>query len=234
MINKEDNIDKIPLFSKGCLTFKDSEHVLVKNGEYYRCSLKANGFCLKKGEGLINAKNLEDRLARLMEKFMLPDGKAQIIFEKMIALYVQGMVTGASRDMHIQNNLEATGNIMITDLKAGKEIRKSDFLEFKRVYFQILKNFYADLLVGFIIDFLFILVKNKSEQDEMNSFIDKIFKQPPRKLHHNFALQLKKVYISNDGEIENIEFEGYGWFIFQYFKKILPEYQPKLKDGFIC
>lgn len=233
MIKKTDKIKAPPLFSKGCLVFADSKHSLVKNGNYYRCSLKTNGFCIRETEQLVSAKNLEDRLSRLMDKFMLPEGKAQAVFEKMMGVFVQGMIKGASRDLHIQNNLEATGNLMITDLRAGLEIKKSDFLEFKRLYFQIIKNSYTDLLPGFLIDFLFILIKNKSEQDEMNSFIEKVFKQSPRKLHHNFALQLKTVYLSDEGEIKNIEFEGYGWFVFQYFKNLIPEYRPKLKDGFI-
>ena len=100
-------------------------------------------------------------------------------------------------------------------------------------FFRLIKNFYSDFLVGFFIQFLLILTKKKSEQDDMNSHLDKIFPIKPQKLHRSFALQLKKVYISDKGEIENIEFEGYPWFLFQYFKKSIPEYQPKIKEGFI-
>jgi hypothetical protein len=97
----------------------------------------------------------------------------------------------------------------------------------------LIKNLYADLLFGYPIQFLFTLTRNKSEQNEMNSYFDKIYKQKPQKLHHSFALQLKKIYISDKGEIENIEFEGFAWFMFQYFKKLIPEYQPKIKEGFV-
>jgi len=233
MIKKTDKIKKPPLFSKGCLTFKDSNHTLVENGKYYRCSLESNGFCIKKSEALINAKSIEDKLERLMEKFFLPNETGLILFEKVMPIYFSNMMKSGSRDLHTQNDLEATGNIMIADLKEGKEIQKKDFLEFKRKYFELNKNTYADFLSGFLVQFLFILIKNKSEQNEMMSQINKLFKVKPQKLHHSFALQLKKVYISDTGEIENIEFEGYSWFVLQYFKKLIPEYQPKVKEGFI-
>lgn len=233
MIKSTDKTKELPLFSKGSLTFKDSKHTLVKNGKYYRCSLKANGFCIKESEQLINAKNMEDKLARVLEKFFLPEGTATKLFEKVISTYFLNLMKGGSRDMHIQASLEATGNIMIKDLNDGKEIQKSDFLEFKRNYFVLAKNFYTDILLGFLIQFLFILVKNNPEKDEMTSQLDKLFKMKPQILHRSFALQLKKIYISDTGEIENIEFEGYGWFVFQYFKKLIPEYQPKIKEGFI-
>ncbi len=233
MIKSTDTIKTPPLFSKGCLTFKDSNHTLTENGKFYRCSLKTNGFCITKSEKLINAKNLEDRLARLMEKFFLPQGISTTVFEKAMAIYFANLFKSGNRDLHAQNDLEATGNIMIKDLRDGKEIQKSDLLNFKRKYFQLIKNFYSDFLIGFFIQFLFILIKNKSELDEMNSQLDKVFKVKPQKLHRSFALQLKKIYISDTGEIENIEFEGYAWFVFQYFKKLIPEYQPKIKEGFI-
>jgi hypothetical protein len=89
MIKKTDKIRELPLFSKGCLTFKDSNHTLVKNGEYYRCSLKANGFCIKKSEQLIDAKKMEDRLSRLLEKFLLPSETATPLFKKLISLFVK-------------------------------------------------------------------------------------------------------------------------------------------------
>jgi len=233
MIKKTDTIKAPPLFSKGCLTFKNSTHTLTENGKYYRCSLKTNGFCIKESEGLIVAKDLEDKLARLLEKFLLPEGTALILYEKLMTVWVMNMMKSGNRDMHAQNDFEATGNLMIADLRAGKEIQKADYLEFKRKFLQLAKNFYSNILLGSLINFLSLLIKNKPERDEMNSYMDKFFKIPPQKLHQSFALQLKKIYISDDGKIENIEFEGFAWFIFQYFKKMIPEYQPKIKEGFI-
>lgn len=233
MITDKDKIKMPPLFSKGCLTFKESKHTLVKNGDYYRCSLKTNGFCIKKSEKLINAKNLERRLGRLREKFLLPDDTAQIVFNKIMPINLSMLMKSGNNEKYIQQNLESTGNLMIADLQEGKTINKSDYLEFKRMYFELAKSFYSIILTGFLLDLLFTLIKRKSEQDEMNSYIDNLFKQKPRNMNHSFAMQIKKIYISNDGEIENIEFEGFSWFAFQYFKKLIPEYNPKIKEGFI-
>ena len=82
-------------------------------------------------------------------------------------------------------------------------------------------------------DLVFVLTKSNKEQDDMNSFLKKIFKPAARKLAHTMALQVKHIYLSNDGHIENIEFEPFGWFIFQYFRNQIREYIPDVPDGFI-
>jgi len=233
MIKKTDKIQAPPLFSKGCLTFKDSKHTLVKDGEYYRCSEKTKGFCIKKSEKLINAKNLERRLGRLREKFLLPEGTGLILFEKIMPIIMQKLMKGGNNEDHLQNNLEATGNLIIADLKDGKKINRNDFAEFKRVLFEILKEFYSSMLVGFLLNFLLVLIESESDQSEMQSYFKKFFPQKPQKLNHAFALNLKKVYLSEEGEIENIEMEGFSWFAFNYFRKNIPEYIPKVKEGFI-
>jgi hypothetical protein len=205
----------------------------VKDGNYYRCSEKTKGFCLRESERLINAKNLERKLGRLREKFLLPKGEALRLFEKIMPLYFHNLMKSGKRGEHLQNCLEATGNIMIEDLKNRGKIKRSDFVEFKKLYFELIKNFYADILFGFLINLIFVLAKEDSEQGEIKSQLNKFYKTKSHDLNHSFAVNLKKIYLSGEGKIENIELEGFSWFSFLYIQKEIPEYRPKTKERFI-
>jgi hypothetical protein len=233
MIKAEDKIEKIPFFSKGSLVFKESGHTLIKDRNQYRCSEKSKNKCHIKFEKPLNAKNLEDKFSRLVEKFYLPEGSSEKMFDHLLELYVKTLRIGGRRDMHLENLLESTGNLIIADLKEGKETPKSDFLLFKKTYFELIKNFYGDLLIGIVIDFLFVLTKNQSEQDDMTSFLRKLMGWGAKKLDHKMAFQIRHIYLSNDGHIENIEFEPFAWFILNYFMNLVREYEPDVPRGFI-
>ena len=135
MITKEDKIKPPPFFSKGCLIFKESGHTLIKDRGQYRCAERAKNKCHKKEEKAFKADNIEDKFIRLLEKFYLPEGTAVKLFDDLLWLWVKSMRKSGQRTLYLETNLNATGNLMIADLKEGKEPQKSDFLEFKRVYF---------------------------------------------------------------------------------------------------
>lgn len=233
MIKNDDTIKKIPFFSKGSLVFKESGHTLIKDRQIYRCSEKAKNKCHRKTERELNAKNLENNFSSLVEKFYLPEGGAIKIFDHLIELYIKSLRRSGRRDMNLGNLLESTGNLIIGDLKEGKEHQKSDFLTFKRTYFDLVKNFYSDLLIGDAMEFLFSITKNQIEKDDMNSFLKKLLNTTKREAGHAFALHIRHVYISNDGRIENIEFEPFAWFLINYFKNIAREYMPTASKGFV-
>lgn len=233
MIKNDDTIKKIPFFSKGSLVFKESGHKLIKDRQIYRCSEKAKNNCHRKTERELNAKNLENRFSGLVEKFYLPEGVAIEIFEHLIELYIKNMRRSGLRDMNLENILESTGNIIITDIKEGKEYQKSDLLTFKRTYFDLIKNFYSDLLIGDTLEILFTTTKSQLEQNNMNSFLKKLFPAGKRDIGHAFSLHIRHIYLSNDGRIEGIEFEPFAWYIINYFMHRAKEYTPNVPKGFI-
>lgn len=233
MIKKDETIKKIPFFSKGSLVFKESGHTLIKDRQIYRCSEKAKNKCHRKTERELNAKNLESRFSDLVEKFYLPEGEATRIFDHLIELYIKALRLSGRRDMNLGNLLASTGNLIIADLKEGKEYQKSDFLTFKRTYFDLIKNFYSDLLIGDAMEFLFSITKNQIEKDDMDSFLKKLLNTTKREIGHAFALHIKHVCLSNDGRIENIEFEPFAWFLLNYFMNMAKEYTPTATKGFV-
>jgi hypothetical protein len=233
MIKKDDTIKKIPFFSKGSLVFKESGHTLVKDKQKYRCSEKAKNKCHRSEERELSAKNLEDKFSDLVEKFHLPEGSAVKLFDHLIELYIRHLRNSGRRDMNLGNLLESTGNLIITDLKEGREYQKSDFLIFKRTYFELIKNFYSDLLIGDAMDFLFTITKSKIEQDDMNSFLKKLLNTEKKQIGHAFSVHVRHVYLSNDGHIESIEFEPFAWFMLNYYKNMVREYAPTVPKGFV-
>lgn len=233
MIKNTDIIKKPPFFSKGCLIFKDSKHTLVKDREKYRCGEKVKNNCHRKDEQNLNAKNLEERFAGLLPKFYLPEGEAVRIFDHFIDVYVKSLRAAGRRDMWLLDIVESTGNLIITDLKAGKEMQKADFLEFKRSYFELVKNFYSDILIGDAMDFLFTLTESRMEKNDMNSFLKKLLNTEQKENAHAFAMHVRHVWLSRDGHIENIEFEPFAWFIFKYFSNMVRIYRPDVPAGFI-
>jgi hypothetical protein len=46
-------------------------------------------------------------------------------------------------------------------------------------------------------------------------------------------MQVKTLYLSDDGRIEGIEFEGWGWYLMQRLMHYIPNYLSNMKTGFI-
>lgn len=233
MITDQDKIPKQPLFSKGCLTFKESGHTLIEDRGYYRCSEQVKGQCQHKGEKMIRVKDMVKRFGSLISKFELPEGEAIKVFDDLLFIMFKHWRTSSVRDMHLEEILTATGNIIIDHIKKGKEINRSDFLEFKRTYFQILKNQYEDILCNFLFDPLSTLNPWPKEHDEMSAFVKKSIGITPQRVRTNFAWHIQKIYLSNDGKITNIEFENWGWYLMQLTKKYIPSHMSEVKAGFV-
>ncbi len=233
MINKGDKIPAQPLFSKGCLTYKDSGHTLVKNGEYYRCSLKANGFCREESEQLISVKNFNERFERLIDRFTLPEGEGLKMFNKLMATFLEYGLKIGTQNSYCEEMFQSHGNSMIDDIGHGKRILKSDIISFRKFYMDWLKQVYGESLLTLMLDVVFVLSKTDEEVGAMESFIKTSLKITKKRERRSFAMQLKKIYISDDGNIENVEFEGWGWYVIQYLKRNVHWYLNDFPSSFI-
>jgi hypothetical protein len=233
MITDADKIPKQPLFVKGCLTFKDSDHILIQDRGYYRCSEQVKGQCGHHEEKIILVKDMEKRFNNLVKRFELPEGEGIRLFDDLLISLVKVWRKGSVRDMHLEREITALSNIIIDDIKKRRPISTRDFLELKRVYFQLHKNMYEDMLFNFMFDPLFTLNAYSKEQDQMTAFIEKAVRIKTSRILQTFALQIRKIYLSNDGLIKNIEFEGWGWYMIQKLKHDIPNYLSDFKEGFI-
>jgi hypothetical protein len=233
MITEEDKLIRQPLFAKGCLTFKNSGHTLILDREYYRCSEQVKGNCQHHGEKMIKVKDMVKRFDNLITKFELPKGEAGRVFDELLMVMVKQWRKSSQRDVHLEEILVSTGNIIIDQIKKRQEISKTDFLEFKRTFYTLLKNQYEEMLFYYLLDPLFTLNPWKKEQDEMAAFLRKSMGINVQRIRINFSWHVRKLYLSDDGQIDSLEFENWSWYVMQYTKRHIPEFMADFKPGFI-
>lgn len=208
MITEEDKLIRQPLFAKGCLTFKNSGHTLILDREYYRCSEQVKGNCGHKEEKMIRVKDMVKRFDNLITKFELPEGEASRVFDELLMVMVKQWRRASRRDVHLEEILVSTGNIIIDQIKKRREVSKRDFLEFKRTFYILLKNQYEEMLFNYLLDPLFTLNPWPKEQDEMAAFLRKSMGISVRRIRTTFSWHVRKLYLSDDGQIDSLEFEN--------------------------
>ncbi len=233
MITEEDKLIRQPLFAKGCLTFKNSGHTLILDREYYRCSEQVKGNCHHHEEKMIRVKDMVRRFDSLITKFELPEGESGRIFDELLMVMVKEWRKSSQRDMYLEEILVSTGNLIIDQIKKRNEVSKADFLEFKRTFYTLLKNQYEEMLFNYLLDPLFTLNPWPKEQDEMAAFLRKSMGITVQRIRLYFSWHVRKIFLSDDGQIEGIEFENWSWYVMQYLKHHIPAYMNNLKKGFI-
>ena len=173
------------------------------------------------------------RFDNLITKFELPEGEAGKVFDELLMVMVKQWRRSSQRDVHLEEILVSTGNIIIDQIKKRQEMSKTDFLEFKRTFYTLLKNQYEEMLFYYLLDPLFTLNPWKCEQDEMTAFLRKSMGINVQRIRINFSWHVRKLYLSDDGQIDSIEFENWSWYVMQYTKRHIPEFMDNFKPGFI-
>lgn len=233
MITKEDKVKLRPFLAKGSLKFKESKHSLVRDGLYYRCSQQSKGRCKNTKERLIKIRDFEKKLDKVIDKFKLPDGDGGKICDSLLPTFFQSFSLNLSQDLNNNDVLEPTVNVMIESLKNGKDIDKKDLLEFKRRYIESLKIAYSNMLFGYMVDTLMFFGRVEPGKNPFLRYTQQKFKLGAKYKRQKFVLNVKTFYLSNDGNIENLEFEGWAWYMLNYFNKFSPFYLHNLPSGLI-
>jgi hypothetical protein len=182
---------------------------------------------------MIKVKDMVRRFDNLITKFELPEGVAGKVFDELLMVMVKQWRRSSQRDVHLEEILVSTGNIIIDQIKKRKEISKTDFLEFKRTFYTLLKNQYEEMLFNYLLDPLFTLNPWPKEQDEMAAFLRKSMGINVQRIRINFSWHVRKLYLSDDGQIDSMEFENWSWYVMQYTKRHIPEFMADFKNGFI-
>ncbi|MCX6719179.1 MAG: hypothetical protein NTZ38_02265, partial [Candidatus Taylorbacteria bacterium] len=110
----------------------------------------------------------------------------------------------------------------------------------KKLYIWQLMSGYSNFLLGYMFDMLFILAHDQKEKDAVVAAYIHMFKMKdtiagitPKLVRSEFSAHLKKIYLSNTGTIEAVEFEGWSWYIIKYLKQNVLWYLDDLKTGFM-
>ena len=182
---------------------------------------------------MIRVKDMVKRFDNLITKFELPEGEAGAVFDELLMVMVKEWRRSSQRDVHLEEILVSTGNILIDQIKKRQEVSKKDFLEFKRTYYILLKNQYEEMLFNYLFDPLFTLNPWPKEQDEMAAFLRKSMGITVPRIRMTFSWHVRKLYLTDDGQIDSMEFENWSWYVMQYIKRRIPAFMANFKSGFI-
>ena len=225
--NNEIRIEPLPFFKKGTLVFSDSGHELELSDKHYRCKEHCRSFF---GERQIKKDNLEKNFTYYVQKFRLEPKPAEKISDELMKKYLIDLLTEPDIEGK-QEVLDTTIRAMDEDLKNIKSVKAEDEYyetgEFKgggKITKEDIKTFedafvakYKEILPQHLFAVLLSYLKTLSDPAYA------------KYLGQGLALISKKIYISNSGKIERIEFERWGWYIMNYFDKRFPNYLNNLK-----
>ena len=227
-INNPIKIEPLPFFKKGSLVYAESGHELELSDGYYRCAEHCKS---DTGERQIKAENLEKNFTYYAQKFTLDQKAAGKISDELMKKYLIDLLTEPDIEGK-QEVLDTTIRAMDEDLKNIKSVKAEDEYyetgKFKgggKISKEDIKTFEDALLAKqreILPQHLFAVLLSylKTLSDPNYS----------KYLGRGLALISKKIYISNDGKIQKIEFERWGWYIMKYFDKRFPNYLNNLKE----
>lgn len=227
-INNPIKIEPLPFFKKGTLVFADSGHELELSDKHYRCKEHCRSFF---GERQIKKENLEKNFTYYVQKFRLDPKPAEKISDELMKKYLIDLLTDPDIEGK-QEVLDTTVRAMDEDLKNIKSVRAEDEYyetgKFKgggKLAIEDIKTFedafvakQKEILPQHLFAVLLSYLKTLSDPAYA------------KYLGQGLALISKKIYISNSGKIERIEFERWGWYILNYFDRKFPNYLNSLKE----
>jgi len=226
---KEIRIEPMPFFKKGTLVFAESGHELELSDRHYRCKEHCRSFF---GERQIKKDNLEKNFNYYVQKFRIESKEAGKISDDLMKKYLIDLLTDPDIEGK-QEILDTTIRAMDEDLKniksvkaedeyfetgkfrGGGKLSKEDIKTFEETF--VAKQ--TELLPQHLFALLLSYLKTLSDPAYA------------KYLGQGLALISKKIYISNSGKIEKIEFERWGWYIMNYFDRRFPNYLNNLKSN---
>jgi hypothetical protein len=207
---------KPPYFRAGTLVFFESGHALGISGRHYRCLRSTHKKCSANGERQIKTETLERAFGRYAKKFAMEKAKGQRIAEEILKKNLWEILTAIESESESKEELmTATTLVMVQEAKANKKISQSDIKDFESTYVRSNEADYPLMLCGFILNF--IKAASNSEKEAV--------------LGRNLAILTKRVRLSREGKILELELEPWGWYTMNFIGRYSPNYLKNLKTN---
>lgn len=193
-------LPKQTFFKPGSLVLYGSpSHVLIKDGEYYRCGKNSNQLCTFHNKRL-TAATIEKKFSRLAKslhgRYLDPDE----LIEKLMRRNLCDLIFGIEKKIKGTEELsDALVQVASKEVSQGKSVKKSDEKEFIKSYIDQLRADHPVMLFGYAISMMrFFAVKDV----------------PDAEAGRTLAHYSKKIYVTDKGDIHSIELERWAWYCF--------------------
>ena len=197
-------LDPLPFFKDGTLIFKESGHKLRISDRHYRCDLNCQGKC-KLGEHQFKIENLQRNFLTLLEKFEITVNDLDGVLDRLMRDNLVDILLGPEKETRGKEQImEDTLAVVAQDLQNGEKMKKSDIKDFMDSYTQARQIDYSIILAGMAFDVL--RADNPKAQERLARA-------------KTFSRIVKHVYLSNEGEILEIEFEPWGWYLIRLINR---------------
>jgi hypothetical protein len=111
--------------------------------------------------------------------------------------------------------MSATTKVMLQEAVVNKKLQSSDIKEFEKAFIRSSEADYPLLLCGFILNFIKVASHPENEA----------------RLGRNLAILTKRVVLSKEGKILEIELEPWGWYAMNFINRYVPAYLEGLKKN---
>jgi|GEM_PF-2086102 len=205
---------KKPFFKPKSLTFKNSGHTLTLSKESYRCVRDCKGKCDQK-EPQINKRRLERNFSNLAQEFEIKDNSFGKIYGGVFAEYLPIILIEALKNAEQQDEvIDTTLEVMQKEIELKNIIKKSDKKDLREALAKQNSATFLLVLFGYLLGFA-------------GTFS---YKENEKEWGKTLALITKNIYLSEQGKIESILLEKWGWYIVNFVNKYYPDYISKIKQ----
>lgn len=217
---------KPPFFKSGLLIFEKSGHSLTLDGNYYRCSLNCKGRCESSTETRLGRAAFEKKFCRFAQRFQfnstkvvdfLPNEFKKLLCKVIMKLNFSGfgedVMDATARNMEYDamgiKTERQRKKFEITNAAPGDGIiNPKDIRTFRDGFISSERDQGLGTVFGYFFGVLMALTNPNNEREK----------------GFTIAYIAKHIYISDDGKIQKIEFEPWGWHIMCYLERSLPGY----------
>jgi hypothetical protein len=112
--------------------------------------------------------------------------------------------------------MDSTLAVAVQDFKKTGKIKKADVKDFEVTYLKQKQIDYSMILAGMTFDILRSITTNADIVSNRSK---------------TFARIIKKIYLSDEGEILQLEFQPWGWYLMHLFDKNEPNYLASVKKN---
>lgn len=201
-------VEYSPWFNRGDLIYDKSKHTLTYLNGYYVCSQKQKGKCNISDEKNIKATEFEKNFTEFAKDLLLYEEEAKEIFYSMDKQGLEIIKKDIFREQQILDRMQINIKAIERDYKDKKKINYIDIADFKKLFYEELKISYVRFLLIELEDKLKILGNPKFNTS----------------LGVDMSTTVEKIYLSNNGVIQKIKFEGLIDYLFQFLKSKIPGY----------
>ncbi len=206
---------KPKFFRDGTLVFEVSGHKLLISDKHYRCALNWKGKCSANGEKQIKKETLDRAFSRYAQKFAIEESVGKRFLNRLMRDNLCDILFGTEEESELEQSvIDTTRAAMIQDVAEKKKVKPSDIKAIEDAFVKQEQAEYPLMLLGVALNLISAFINPHKE-----AFIGQ-----------NLAYVSKKIYLSNDGKIQKIELEKWGWYVLNLIDKQSPSYLRNLRE----